>query len=117
MISRAFRARGSPFRSHFHRGSIEARRSGRPRPDEVLHALGSAAASLGTAFAFRGVLRQGRRATTLEVIDAVGAAPAAEETGFRLTSPNAARAQMRVTKRNGVREVAVRGEIYLDAAF
>src|SRR5580704_1962168 len=46
----------------------------------------------------------GSMAMTLEVVDAVGAAPAAEQTGFRLTAPNAARAQMRVTKRNGARE-------------
>jgi ribonucleoside-diphosphate reductase alpha chain len=41
---------------------------------------------------------------TSEVVDAVGAAPAAEQTGFRLTAPNSARVQMRVTKRSGARE-------------
>src|SRR5580692_426253 len=41
---------------------------------------------------------------SLETVDNLTAAGAAEQTGFRLTAPTAARAQMRVTKRNGSRE-------------
>ncbi len=39
-----------------------------------------------------------------EVIETVGVARGAEQAGFRLTAPATARAQMRVTKRNGSRE-------------
>jgi len=41
---------------------------------------------------------------SLETAAILTAAPAAEQTSFRLTAPAAARAQMRVTKRNGARE-------------
>ncbi len=41
---------------------------------------------------------------SLETVDNLSLAAAAEQTGFRLTAPAAARAQMRVTKRNGARE-------------
>ena len=69
---------------------------------------------------------------SLETVDNLPAAAAAEQTGFRLTSPTAARAQMRVTKRNGAREAVAHeflrapcvglpgrgaGEFSLDAAF